>query len=247
MTQKQPTTKTDTPDFIYVPSLDLYVGKNRICYNRDWNDQQQRLHSNNQRMPTLHEGAEFLLHLYSHLDNPEYIKIFDDMTGKRDPIRGENFDAHFEKKENNWYITYHEFNSSGKIKEVTEELDDLSLMSHRTPGIYLGHYIKNHTHQGLPKRYAKIGSLYYWSPADGAVARFRASSVWAGLGCGRDPDGSSAWLGVRAVVREIMPGQSDAKILRPTLEQVLNVLEGECIPKSALKTARSKLRPLYKE
>ena len=124
-------------------------------------------------------------------------EVLDDITKVREPYRGEHLDGLFSRKDEKLQITYHKFNSDGRLESVTELLDEDTLIEDRTPGISLEDWINNPTFQGLPRKNVKSGSLYYWCPKENFVARFGANSGGADLSCDEDPSDSSSSLGVR--------------------------------------------------
>lgn len=192
--------KSDKDNFIYVPSINLYVAKERILLGKDWFEAHKELQSHHERMLTIPEFIEFLKYAKTNL--PEMYK---EITEIKSPWRSEWLDADFKIKDNNLYINYnHVLDSNGDlIPQNSELLDKDTLMEDKSPGIYLEDYLdNNHTLQGLPSKQVKSGDLYYWCPRsdDNSVARFVADSYRAYLlCCYRDPSDRSSDLGVRAV------------------------------------------------
>ncbi len=188
----------DTKSSIYVPSLGLYVDKERVLYGKDWHIQQQEIINltSKKKMLRLYSFVELLLHLHTNLrGNPEYEKIFDDITKKIDPYREERFDDFYFKKKGTLYVIFHEFGPKGNLVEKTQELEPC-LMERRF--IDLEEYLHNHTLQGLPREDISAGRLFYSPPKEDSVAGFWAGSGRAGLNCGWNPGSSSSGLGVRA-------------------------------------------------
>ncbi len=170
--------------FIYVPSLNLDVARERSHYNSNWTEAHQELSQEDSRMLTLPEFREFLK--YTKENHPE---VYEGIIAVRSPWR-EWIDAAFEQRDGGLYVL-----TGNKTK--SEKLNG-GLIEDRTPGISLESWIKNPTRQGLPRANVKDGNLYYWRPRDGAVAWFDADSDRSSLGCDWDPTDSSAFLGVRA-------------------------------------------------
>jgi len=188
--------KQDSSNFIYVPSINLDVAKERTLLGKNWFDTQKALHSNNQKMLTLPEFREFLKYTReNHQD------IYNEITEVRDPWRAEWLDADFKTKGKDLIVNYHVFDENGKIVRNSEVLDKNTLMKDKTPGIDLEYWLNNSTEQGFPTKKTKSGDLYYWYPRkdDNSVARFFAYSGRAYLFCDRDPSGRGSDLGVRAV------------------------------------------------
>ncbi len=137
------------------------------------------------------------------VDSRELETILNEIIEVRNPWRAEWLDNKYSKQGgvlgigSKLSVTYHKFDSSGKLIEVTEALDSDTLMENKTPGISLEDWINNPTSHGLPKSNVKNGNLYYWYPVDGRVARFGAGAGRAYLGCVGGPDDSDGVLGVR--------------------------------------------------
>ncbi|MCX5658072.1 MAG: hypothetical protein NTZ48_07655 [Candidatus Omnitrophica bacterium] len=185
------TKKFDTNDFIYVPSIDLYVAKQRTHLNKNWFDCHKLLQGNNERMLIVPEFVEFLKYL-KNSNNQEYLEIYKDITEVRNPWRAEYLDADFKVKDKKLYVNYnHILDANGNlIPKNSEVLDKETLMSDKTPGISLDDFLEsNHTNQGFPNKKVKSGNLYYWNPRsdNNSVAGFSAGSGGASLDCGRDP------------------------------------------------------------
>ncbi len=200
--QEPPTFEKGEPrkDYVFVPALGLYLSENRYHQNETWNQTQEIVHKEGKRMPTIPEFVELLkyLRIYEGKKNVKNAeKILDEVYTVREPWRSEWLDAKFEDK-NGMYVSYHTFDSKGKIIQKQEKLEAY-LAEDKTPGIDLESWLKNPTKQGLPKANCKAGKLYYWSPVNGAVAGFVAFSDGAGLGCVGNRGNLSAGLGVRYV------------------------------------------------
>ena len=129
------------------------------------------------------------------LQNPE--KAFKDITGQKNPWRSEWLKHIYSKKDNQLQVTYHKFDSSEHLIQVTEPLDEDTLTKDKK--ISLEDWVNNPTSQGLPKNSVKDGSLYYWQPKEGRVAGFIAYAGRAGLYCVGGASYSNANLGVRVV------------------------------------------------
>ncbi len=200
-------------NYILLPSHDIYIAKERTLQGKNWFDAHEELHKQNARMLTLKEFAEFLKLLKSgkafdgtknKVDSRELETIIKEIIEFRNPYRSEWLDNRYSKKggileiRSKLSVTYHKFDSSGKLVEVTEQLDPDTLMEDKIPGISLGDWIENPTPQGLPKSNTKDGKLYYWQPTEGSVVRFNADAGRVVLNCDRDPASSYPALGVRA-------------------------------------------------
>lgn len=182
-------------DFIYVPSINLYVAREKTLLGENWFDTQKSLHSNEQKMLTIPEFKEFLKYAKeNHKD------IYNEITEVRNPWRAEWLDADFKTQGKELIVNYHVFDENGKIVKKSEVLDKNTFMKNKTPGISLENWLEDSTKSGLPKNLVKSGDLYYWYPRsdNNSVARFGANSGGADLNCCRIPSGGGSDLGVRA-------------------------------------------------
>jgi len=199
--------------YIFVPSIGLYVAKQRTLQGSDWYNCHKQLLANGERMPTIPEFVEFLKYLRA---NPTGVKdapqsevesILDDILTVKAPYSGEWLDADFKVKgklmSKKLYINYNHELKGGNLEPKNSELLEESLMKDMTPGIDLDSWLNNPTKQGLPQKKISKGNLYYWYPRDddNSVAGFVANSDGASLYCDGTPGGRGAGLGVRAIRR----------------------------------------------
>lgn len=197
---KIPSTGFDNGDYIFMPQRKLYVAKQRSHLDKTWYQAHQALQDEDARMLTIREFVDFLNILRN--GNDEFKKIYSDITEVRDPYRAEWLDAKFSSRgilNKTYSITYHKINSNGNLEEVTEPLLDNYIANDKK--VDLGDWLQKATIQGLPSLNTNEGSLYYWSPVNGRVARFGADSDGALLNCGGNPGDSNSSLGVRAARR----------------------------------------------
>jgi hypothetical protein len=180
-------------NFVYVPSINLYVAKERTHLGKNWSNCNKLLQSERSKMLSPIEFVEFLEYTKTNL--PE---LYKEITELRSPCRAEWLDADFKFKGNKLYINTHTFDSRGNIVPHSELLDKDTLMKNRQ--ISLEDLTVNYTPQGLPSKKIKDGDSYYWHPRrdNNSVAWFSADSDGAYLGCGRDPSLQFSSLGVRA-------------------------------------------------
>ena len=185
-------------NYIFIPSINLWVSKERYYLGSNWHDCTSKLHKQNERMPTILEFREFLN--YTKINAQD---IYKEITEVRNPWRSEWLDANFKVEGKNLFMYYHEFDSMGKIIQKKVKLDNTTLMQDKTPGISLDSWLADATKQGLPKEGINDGSLDYWFPRsdNNSVARFFAGSDGASLGCNWYPSSFNGNLGVRAVRR----------------------------------------------
>ncbi len=189
--------QSNEDNFIYIPSISLYVAKERSLHEKNWFEAHKELQENGKRMLTIPEFVEVLKYTKkNHKD------IYNEITEVRSPWRTEWLDADFKLKDNILYInSNHILDKKGSlVPQNSEILDKNTLMKDKTPGVSLENWIENPTKQGLPSKKVKSGDLYYWNPRsdNNSVARFDASPSGAFLICGRGPAGGGADLGVRA-------------------------------------------------
>lgn len=178
--------------FVYILTARIYFARQVDYLGLSWNDTHGELALEGKRMPTIEEFRRSLNYLRLSKDK-RLQEIYRKITEVRDPWRGCHIDDYFKKTGSGlWLLT--------KNKTKAERLENC-LMEDKTPGISINSWLsgKNTTGQGLPKTRISNGDLYYWCPVDDSVARFDASSDWAGLNCNWDPDDAGSSLGVFAV------------------------------------------------
>jgi hypothetical protein len=192
--------------FIYVPSINLYVAKERSLHNSNWDQCHEQLQSQNLRMPTIPEFWSFVNYLKTNYQNKvEAQTILDDIF-KIGSWRAEWLDAQFEKKKKEFYINFgHEFKNGKLTPKYTEKLEDClmedcyaELNSINKQGLL--------TRKSQSQSYIEGSNAYFWYPRDKAVSRFNAYSDWADLSCSRDRSVTDSKLGVRAC-REATAGK----------------------------------------
>ena len=127
--------------------------------------------------------------------------VYNSITQVKDPLRIEWLDSKFEEQGEKMHIIYPIF--KGKAWEYVKEPLEECLMQDKTAGIDINYWLNNATSQGLPPKNSATGSLYYWYPRNGAVARFGADSDRAGLYCDWGPADHGASLGVRVARKKI--------------------------------------------
>jgi len=198
----------------YVISRDglLYIAKNKIYHNHNWNDTHKLLQENNRFMLTLPEMYDFIQQLKEGIEGlievhnvsndiiliDELIKIYDEML-KIGNWRAEWLDARFEKRKDGLYVHYdHRIQQDDSLKPLkTEKLEDCV-----REDCYVD--LSSFNKQGMPikklnvQSYVQGKNIYYWSLVNGKVARLFAVSAGAYLDCSRDPSGLDDRLGVRA-------------------------------------------------
>lgn len=172
--------------FIYVPSINLYVAKERTLQNSNWYKTHEELHKQGQSMPTIPQFIAFINYLRAH-PSQENTRIYNDIAEVRAPWRAEWLDAKFEDRNGVWYVHYdHKMQNGQPVAQSVERLENY-LAEDRTPGIDLEYWLLHATRQGLPPANTPDGGLYYWHPRNEKVAGFSAGSDRAYLYCGRYP------------------------------------------------------------
>ena len=195
--------KHNKDNSIYVPSLKLYIAKEKTYFEKNWFESHKLLHENQEFMPTIPQFIEFLKYL-KNSNNHEYLTIYHNITNIKSFWRGEWLDAIFEIKENQTSMNYaHESDKNKKlIPQNSEILDQETLIKDKK--INLEDWINSsYTMQGLPCKSVKEGESYFYYPRDKKAVRFGANSAFNYLSCGWNPYGGVEGLGTRAVIKEI--------------------------------------------
>jgi hypothetical protein len=203
--QIQPLTNApDLQGYVYVPSIGLYVAKQRTHIELNWNQTHEALQNEALKMPTIPQFLEFLKFLQNgYQDRAEAQLILDDILAKRDPWRAEWLDAKIAKPGADLFYQYeHKIINNQAIPQKSEKLDSC-LMEDCWADIFNGNS------QGLPTRklgtnYEQGKNSYFWYPRSDRVARFGANSDGALLDCDRNPANTFPSLGVFAC-REAAP------------------------------------------
>ena len=196
----------DKKRFIYVPSIGLYVAKQRTHTGLKWDDCHKQLHLENLHMPTIPQFIGFINYLkgdYQKIgikEKQEAEQILDDILTVRSPWRVEYLDAFFKQRGKDLYIHYNHRTVNGELKPQNSEKLESCLMDDKLPGIDLDYWLNNHTKQGLPLSNTQNGNFYYGYPLNGCVARFGAIMVGADLECNVNLGESYASLGVFASI-----------------------------------------------
>ena len=183
-------------DFIYVPSINLYVARERTLRGKNWFESHKELQNNEERMLTIPEFIEFLKYIKENHED-----IYNDITEVRAPVRAEWLDADFKMKNGNLYInSNHVYQNGILVPQTSEILRANTLMKNKTPGISLEDWLENPTRQGLPSKKTKSGDLYYRHPMNdnSSIAKFDADSYSVYLSCNKYPFYGGQDLGVRA-------------------------------------------------
>ena len=185
----QPTNAPNVDGFIYVPSIGIYVAKERTLKGENWPNTHEKLNAQNLRMPTIPQFIEFLKYIKT---NSQYEQIYREITEVREPRRAEWLDARFEEQNGKMHIHYNHRTINGELIPQNSEPLENCLMQDCYANI-----LASANKQGLPTKETKRG-FYYWFPRNNFVAGFIADSGMAGLDWGRDPQGSDSSLGVFA-------------------------------------------------
>ena len=201
------TNHSDLSGYIFVPSIGMYMAKERTHQGLNWYQTHEALHAENKRMPAINEFKEFLKYLKENSGGipgasvSEIQNILDSILTVRSPWRAEWLDADFKVNDKRLYIHYNHRTVNGQLVPCNKEVLTDYLTKDKAPGIDLESWIANASSHGLPKPKIKKGELYYWAPMkdNQSVARFGVGSVWAYLYCYRNPQDSVSDLGVRAV------------------------------------------------
>src|SRR3989344_4543642 len=91
--------------YVFVPSINLYVAKEKILHNKTWEQTQQELSNQNQKMLTIPQFVSFINYLRNGYQNrKEAESILDEILTVRSPWRSEWLDAYFEKRKDGFYV-----------------------------------------------------------------------------------------------------------------------------------------------
>ena len=194
--------------FIYVPSINLYVSKERTLQNKNWNDTHKEVLRNGLgRMPTPNETWELIKYAKANLSNPELKNVYDDIlkTTPQNTWHGEWQNAKFSEDKKIKYVQrVISLDKQGElVYSPRERLDDYLIEDCWAE-------FNSTNKQGLLTRkhsslsYAQGQNIYFYHPRNNSVARFGANSDGAYLNCGGNPSYSYSALGVR-LVREATP------------------------------------------
>lgn len=195
---------------------DTLVATERTQGGSNWQGAHDALKQEDARMLTIRQFVDFLgllrsLRAYDGtgaLIHPDEInRVYNEIVEKRESWRSEWLDAKFSKvsvgktlgiiPKNELHITYHSYDKNGVASEVTEPLGNILMNDRKISSTSLIEHGESDYH-GLPLNAIKEGSLNYWHPRDGAVARFVAVSGRAYLDCDRLPSYRNTSFGVRA-------------------------------------------------
>ena len=196
-----PVNASNLDGFIYVPSINLYVAKERSLLGKNWYDSHKELHKQELRMPTLPEIGETIFYLRDNQNNPELKQVYDDILKKtQSGWHGEWVNAKFKIDDKKYVQTVTGIDSNGEL--VYSNLEEITCFDNNC---YVDITTQNNVDkQGLPtvkssdNSYKQGENLYFWYPRDGSVAGFVADSDRAGLGCDGGPGGRDDALGVFA-------------------------------------------------
>jgi hypothetical protein len=177
-TPKQEEIPSEKPGFIYVPSIKLYIGTERVHKGLSWYGAQTALARKGYFMPTIYQFKEFVKllktdHLKKEEEKVTAAMILDDILGAREPERGEWLDACFDVSEYKNQIIYnHRFCTTGAFLSETNERMEPHITDIQTSEIDLDDWLVNANSQGLPKSTAREGRMLFWKPVNASVARF---------------------------------------------------------------------------
>ena len=182
--------------FIYVPSINLYMAKERTLKGKTWNQTHEILQKDNKFMPSIYHFTEYLNYLKNdHEDRDEAETILDDIL-KTGDWRAEWLDAKFEKKKDGLYLLSDHRIENKKLIAKSEQPLEKCVME----DCYVNFDFNS---QGLPvsksksQNYSQGDNICLGFPRDGRVAWFGVYSDYACLYCNYYvPDYSYVSLGV---------------------------------------------------
>jgi hypothetical protein len=184
----------NTKTMIYVPEVNLRFTSSRILCGLNFYETKDRLRAQNMAMPTPYQFRAYLKFLWDSNES-RHKEIFNDITDKRGPYRGEWLNARFEKKAGSIWMISEDALIYGKICTIEQILDNYLMYDVE---ISLDAWIDSTTEHGLPPPEIKKEHLGfgYFEPMVNFVARFNAYSGRAILNYVRFPTSSNAGLGV---------------------------------------------------
>ena len=177
--------------FVYVPSIKLYVAKERTLNGKNWYGAHEELHKQGLQMLTIPEFIGFIKYLKKEYQNRKEAKqILDEILTVRNPWRAEWLDASFKVINEKLHINYNHRTINGELKPGNSEPLEDCLMENKTPGIDLDYWLNNPTKQGLPRKDTPKGKIWYWNPEDKNVAWFYTCYNVVVFECTNDSDRS---------------------------------------------------------
>lgn len=187
----------DLQGYIFVPSINLYVAKERTYKGLNWYQTHEELQKENLRMPTIPQFIEYLKFLQSqHQDRNEAQTILDEIL-KIGNWRAEWLDARFEKSGSDLlYCFNHKIANNQIISRDSQKLEPC-LREDCWADIFGSANSQGLPNEKLGNSYEQGKNAYFYFPRENFVARFGAYSGRAYLNCYRDPTGTYSSLGVR--------------------------------------------------
>ena len=188
--------------YIFVPSINLHVAKQRTHLGLSWYKTHEELQKENLKMPTIPQFLKYLKFLQDdcgYQNRSEAQIILNDVLKPRS--HGEWLDAKFLKIQDNLTISYnHKLDSNGNLKPDNNELLLLDCLKENCWVDIFG----SANVQGLPTRelgnnYEEGKNAYFLPPLNHmVVAWLGGDSSGVGLNCCGAPTGSLFSLGVFA-------------------------------------------------
>src|SRR3989344_1918888 len=144
-------------DYIHVPSINLYIAKQRTFQGKTWTDAHGELQYQDLRMPTIPEFIAFVKYLkHDYKNRAEAESILDDILTVQDPWRAEWLDADFKVINKILRINYNHRIVNGILKPMNSEPLEACLMKdHRVD-------LASFNKQGLPTK--EGNDFNYWFP-----------------------------------------------------------------------------------
>jgi curved DNA-binding protein CbpA len=201
--QEAEVTGTGLNGFIYVPSINIYVAKERTLYGKDWNQCHEELGKQGLRMPTLHEFFSFIDYLKTSYQNRKEAEAILDDVLKAEKWGAEWLDAYFE----NGLIYTHNKSKKEKLENcIKEDEDSYVELEFNRQGLPISRSSNQRYIQGKNIRYWSVitgigeKNNRHWMFMDGRVATFGtelAGEDFASLYCHSDPEYAAPIIGVR--------------------------------------------------
>lgn len=176
--------------FIYIPSIKLYVAKEKSLFGKNWFEAHEELLKKGLKMLTLSQFFAFIDYLRENRKKiKEASQILDDIFLTERTWKAEWLDARFSREGTQLYIHYNHRITGSKLLAQTKESLERCIMEDGSIDI------TSINRQGLPMVPGE--HITYWYPREKSVALFYTDPVWVYLSCFRNPETSDSYIGVR--------------------------------------------------
>jgi hypothetical protein len=195
-------------DYIYIPQHNLVIAREVGYKGRNWNDTLDALADDGLIMPRIDHFTTHFTNVRDAVNDWNKPLLYADGT----PMTKEGVDQLWKYLSStdrqgidiccSW-LDAKFVESGGKLKIETDHRRNSSPNIYDLKRYTSGKFVDlKFNDQGLPTRksgrenYSQGDNIYFWEPADGAVAGFYADSVRSDLDCDRNPSNFNSSLGV---------------------------------------------------